>query len=489
MFKHSKTKHKQSFESKPTTSFIVVGDIHGDINQLIYPLKQFLSFKSTNQSCQLIYLGDYIDRGELNIPIFEFVSVLKDIPDVHCLLGNHDCYNQSVFDYFIDKENNHKFIQSLAFQCFQSLNLPLFYYVPSLNIVFSHGPLNRHLNDIIEANRRRSSFNDHQLMNYTYTHDSSSKIINKDTKIKYEFRNIHGHDHRGDDNETIKRFAKDKSIQQISIDWNSSYGFDLVDQYYSFDDKTTVDMTKCKSKVKYIIISAIEDSSADAFDENDISQHLLNVMNGTTSGKISKITIESKTIKVGSTDDYNTKDLNDVVDDVIKELPLMSDLRKELRCINYDKSIEVFKKEYQKQFHHAFSPNELLLRNDLRKLNKENIDLKTYNKDYTNIYFHDIPKDMYKQMGLKIDDNYKTINDVYWRFFISDEEMKDEHDGTSLVGGDKESFDDEIVKKFRAFEQVLYILLVIVVMVVIIGVINDVLKRIVVNKNVIDINQ
>ena len=254
---------------------------------------------------------------ELNIPIIEFISKLKDIDDVHCLHGNHDCYNQDVYDYIVSKENNHKFIQSLAFQYVQSLNLPLFHYVPSLNIVFSHGPLNRHLNDIIEANRRRSSFNDQQLMNLTYTHDSDSKIINKESQMKYEFRNVHGHDHRGDDNETIKRFAKDKTIQQISIDFNSSYGFDLIDQYYSFDDKTTIDMTKCKSKVKYIIISAVEHPSTESFDENDISSHLLNIMNGSTSGKISKISIESKTIKINTPDDYNTKDLNDIVDDVI----------------------------------------------------------------------------------------------------------------------------------------------------------------------------
>ena len=89
-------------------------------------------------------------------------------------------------------------------------------------------------------------------------------------------------------------------------------------------------------------------------------------------GKITKISIESKTFKVSSSEDYNTKDLNDIVDDVIKELPLMSNLRKEL-CINYDKSINIFKKEYQKQFHHMFVPNENLLRKNLRKLNKENI--------------------------------------------------------------------------------------------------------------------
>ena len=59
------------------------------------------------------------------------------------------------------------------------------------------------------------------------------------------------------------------------------------------------------------------------------------------------------------------------------------------------------------------------------------------------MYFHVIPKDMYRQIGLKIDVNYKTINDVYWRFFISDVEMKDNNEnGMSLTGGDKETFHD-----------------------------------------------
>lgn len=75
--------------------------------------------------------------------------------------------------------------------------------------------------------------------------------------------------------------------------------------------------------MKNIIISANEYESTNTFDENDLSPHLMNVLNRTTR--------RNKTIKVGSNKDYNMKDLNDIVDDAINELPLMRNLRKELK--------------------------------------------------------------------------------------------------------------------------------------------------------------
>ena len=55
--------------------------------------------------------------------------------------------------------------------------------------------------------------------------------------------------------------------------------------------------------MKNIIISANEYESTNTFDENDLSPHLMNVLNRTTR--------RNRTIKVGSNKDYNTKDLND----------------------------------------------------------------------------------------------------------------------------------------------------------------------------------
>lgn len=98
---------------------------------------------------------------------------------------------------------------------------------------------------------------------------------------------------------------------------------------------------------------------------------------------------------------------------------------------------------------------------------------------------------MYERMGLKIDSNYKTINDVYWRFFISNEEMKNNNemldDMFSMTGGDKETYDSERSNKYYALEQVMYILLVVIIMIVIIGIINDVIGKLIVNKHNVDV--
>ena len=70
---------------------IVVGDIHGDLNQLLYPLIYFL--KNFDTVKYIIFLGDYIDRGESNAYIYAIVKMLLNSPvfknKVILLRGNH----------------------------------------------------------------------------------------------------------------------------------------------------------------------------------------------------------------------------------------------------------------------------------------------------------------------------------------------------------------------------------------------------------------
>ena len=53
---------------------VVVGDVHGDLNQLIYPLVYFM--KNFDKCKKIIYLGDFIDRGESNVYIYEILKKL-----------------------------------------------------------------------------------------------------------------------------------------------------------------------------------------------------------------------------------------------------------------------------------------------------------------------------------------------------------------------------------------------------------------------------
>ena len=80
---------------------VVVGDIHGDLNQLIHPLIYFM--KNFKKCKKIIYLGDYIDRGESNVYIYEIINILIKIHELKdkiiFLRGNHESYDSGVYDY------------------------------------------------------------------------------------------------------------------------------------------------------------------------------------------------------------------------------------------------------------------------------------------------------------------------------------------------------------------------------------------------------
>lgn len=70
---------------KNPTSFYAFGDIHGEY----YKLKRLLSKISYEDSC-LIFLGDYIDRGQWSFEVVEFLINLSKNCTTIFLRGNHD---------------------------------------------------------------------------------------------------------------------------------------------------------------------------------------------------------------------------------------------------------------------------------------------------------------------------------------------------------------------------------------------------------------
>ena len=75
-------------------SVIVIGDLHGDLESLIFILKasNFIErLKSENQVCTL-FLGDYGDRGSYSVEVYYVVLALKSMfkEKVILLRGNHE---------------------------------------------------------------------------------------------------------------------------------------------------------------------------------------------------------------------------------------------------------------------------------------------------------------------------------------------------------------------------------------------------------------
>ena len=67
--------------------FIIVGDIHGSIHDLL----RILNFTQTQKS-KVLFLGDYVDRGNFSLECITILFALKvAYPDIFYLIrGNHE---------------------------------------------------------------------------------------------------------------------------------------------------------------------------------------------------------------------------------------------------------------------------------------------------------------------------------------------------------------------------------------------------------------
>ena len=92
-------------------NLVVVGDIHGDLVTL-EKIMERIDFEDflKKESNILIFLGDYIDRGEYSIEVLLFLCKLKSFypNNVFLLRGNHESYNRfpfSSYDFYSDLLN------------------------------------------------------------------------------------------------------------------------------------------------------------------------------------------------------------------------------------------------------------------------------------------------------------------------------------------------------------------------------------------------
>ncbi len=66
----------------------VIGDVHG-CSEMLKRLVDKIGWEPAND--RLIFVGDYIDRGEDSRGVVEFILALKKLsPNITCLIGNHE---------------------------------------------------------------------------------------------------------------------------------------------------------------------------------------------------------------------------------------------------------------------------------------------------------------------------------------------------------------------------------------------------------------
>lgn len=73
--------------------YYVIGDLHADLNSFLEILK-IIKFKENFNNINLIFLGDYVDRGKDRIELINRIILLKRLlpNNIHLLRGNHELY-------------------------------------------------------------------------------------------------------------------------------------------------------------------------------------------------------------------------------------------------------------------------------------------------------------------------------------------------------------------------------------------------------------
>ena len=77
---------------KPDSPFYVIGDVHGCADLLEVLMEQVGEDSPLKQKTKIVFVGDYIDRGEQSATVLRWVKSLSEDPDfdVTCLMGNHE---------------------------------------------------------------------------------------------------------------------------------------------------------------------------------------------------------------------------------------------------------------------------------------------------------------------------------------------------------------------------------------------------------------
>lgn len=97
----------------------VVPDIHGEYNKLLNVIRRINKVREPNET--IVFLGDYIDRGDNSKDVVNYIFALMSNDDnVVALLGNHDDVFYSIMESSDRLEFHH--IDWLSRYCMETLN-------------------------------------------------------------------------------------------------------------------------------------------------------------------------------------------------------------------------------------------------------------------------------------------------------------------------------------------------------------------------------
>lgn len=191
---------------------ICVGDIHGDLNQLIYPLLYFL--ENQNECEKIIFIGDYTSRGFNDIYIYEIIRKLMVHENVIFLAGNHDV--QAYYSPNLNAE-----MSSFFDFKFKTIGLKEYYLwnndsndeSNNMPILFTHCKCNIPIDNINKI---------------TYDNIRLDRLYDRKKPPENSYFNIYGHEHRycGDEH-------------NFCVDEDSSFIYDVTKHGTKIENSVT----------------------------------------------------------------------------------------------------------------------------------------------------------------------------------------------------------------------------------------------------------
>lgn len=325
-----------SQKSVSPSRYIVVGDVHGDLNQFLRPLIIHLS---NPENSNLIYLGDYFDRGDSDVYIFEILkfileqrSKIDTFKNIHFLRGNHECYNDGTTDAIGELNNNKdgpivSFITSEAMK----LDLDLFYYDSSTKILFSHSPYSvTPLNELLKSSKIFRK--DPELA-------ASLACSNEGPIVDYRFikyLNIHGHDHNISSFNKLNAFFETAAIMNgarlknpriwssISLDAEATYGARIHDNVMHILNGNFKKCEKPYTNLTYLMFEIVAENGSTVFKNANLY---------------------NEKVYLYSERDYNTKSFGYIRDMLANLCPIFD--QKSGEGLNLQKSSMVFLNRYK----------------------------------------------------------------------------------------------------------------------------------------------
>ena len=163
-------------------AFYVVGDIHGNIFDLI----RILQVSEPPPLHKFLFLGDYVDRGEYSIEVITLLFALKAMypDDVYLLRGNHEFDNLNFtygfYQEVIERYGN-DYIYNMANNAFGFMPLVA---IVNDSIFAVHGGLSPKLDSLEQLNKiRRPIERDPIVTDLTWSDPSSLTVeIDKNTR-------------------------------------------------------------------------------------------------------------------------------------------------------------------------------------------------------------------------------------------------------------------------------------------------------------------